>query len=160
MYQSVPQKWSVRLSPSVMEIMSIAYMRNEMKDKYSAKMYMGIMQNVHMNALCTVFCHTGVPWDIFFILCGVKVRSGWFKLYEWILYYELCKMKCHVHCVQFNALFVHVHYVWSPVWQVQRSSTWPIFDLNYNYAKFHHSTSTRSWDIVKTDGRTDGHTTR
>ena len=29
MYQSVPQKWSVRLSPSVMEIMSFPYMHNE-----------------------------------------------------------------------------------------------------------------------------------
>ena len=28
-YESVPQKWSVRLSPSVMDIMSFAYMRNE-----------------------------------------------------------------------------------------------------------------------------------
>ena len=52
--------------------------------------------------------------------------------------------------------------LWKPlIWPGQRSCTCPIFqlhptlDLNYNCAKFHHSTSTRSWVMVKTDRQTD-----
>ena len=113
--------------------------------------------------LCIMLCRAGVTWDIF-ILCSVRVRSGWFKLYEWILYYEPCEMKCHVHCVQLHALFVHVHYVRSSVWPCQRSSTWPTLELdvtlhlNYTSAKFHRSTPTRSLVIVRTDSQTDRRT--
>ena len=71
---------------------------------------MGIMWNIHLNVLCTWLCCGGVMWDTF-ILCNVRVRSGWFKLYKRILYSESCEVKCHVHCAQLHALFVHVHYV-------------------------------------------------
>ena len=110
-----------------------------------------------------MLCRAGVTWDIF-TLCGVRVRSGWFKIYEWILYYESCEMKYHVHCVLLLALFVHVQCVRPPVWPGPRSCTWPIFelhvtlDLKYTCPEFHHSASTGSRVFVKTDRRTDGQT--
>ena len=50
------------------------------------------------------------------------------------------------------------------IWPGQRSCTWPIFasditlDLKDICDKFHHSTSTPSWVIVRTDGQTDRRT--
>ena len=64
-----------------------------------------------------------------------------------------------VYIMQSYMHSVNVHYVKSPVWQCQRSRTWPVFGLDvtilhlkYTCAKFHQSTST--WVTVK-NGRTD-----
>ena len=61
---------------------------------------------IFRNVKCIVLCRAGVTWYAF-LPCSVRVRSGWFKLYEWTLYYmnyEPCEMKCHIHCVQLHAL--------------------------------------------------------
>ena len=83
-----------------------------------------------------------------------------------VLYSELLCL-CGIRMLQINCSSTYIQVVtWTPplpIWPGQKSCTWPIFeldvtlDLNYNCTKFHHSTSTRSWVIVRTDRRTDGH---
>ena len=63
-----------------------------------------------------------------------------------------------------STLYTTVHQNTPQIWPGQISCTWPIFklhvtlDLRYNCAKFHYSTPTRSWVIVRTDRRTDRRT--
>ena len=102
-----------------------------------------------------VLCYIERGWLEKYLYCAVW---GWLNSVKWILYYESCELKF--------SFCKYVQWVRPPVWPCQRSRTWPIFkpdatpDLKCTCAKFHHSTPTRSWVIMKTDGRTYGHTRR
>ena len=109
---------------------------------------------------------------------GTKSQSSWYlankvnMTYDSVqvinyssTYIQVFQRSGSVYMYTVHSCMYSVCLLWkSSVWPGQRSCAWPIFepdvtlDLKCICVKFHHSTSNRSWVLVKTDRQTDGHT--